>query len=283
MGATFDYTVIFMSDQFSTPLTSDPLSIAVRQRDKDVLKMVDEALSQNRGLLAYQPIVQAQRSDRSAYFEGLIRICDPTGRVIPAKDFIAEVEDTEVGRRIDCLALQLGLEALAEHPHLRLAINMSAKSIGYKPWNRVLHRALRKDSTIGERLILEITERTAIVMPELVQSFMSEQQSRGISFALDDFGAGYTAFRYLRDFYFDILKIDGEFIRGIHASPDDQVLVRALVAVAQHFDMLTVAEFVETEADARLLTDIGVDCLQGYYFGRPSTEPVFRLDSRKTA
>lgn len=272
-----------MKDQVTYPERSDPLTFAVKERDQNVLKMVDEALNKNRGLLAYQPIVQAQRTNRPAYFEGLIRVCDPTGRVIPAKDFIADVEDTEVGRRIDCLALQLGLEALAEHPNLRLAINMSAKSIGFRPWNRVLNRALRRDATLGERLILEITERTAIVMPEVVQSFMADLQQRGISFALDDFGAGYTAFRYLRDLYFDILKIDGEFIRGIHASPDNQVLVRALVGLAKHFDMLTVAEFVQSEADARILVEMGIDCLQGYYFGRPTTNPVWRKAAPKTA
>ena len=121
-------------------------------------------------------------------------------------------------------------------------------------------------------MILEITESSAMLMPDLVTVFMADMQARGICFALDDFGAGYTAFRYLKDFYFDIIKIDGQFVRGVSRDPDNQVLVQALVSIARHFDMVTVAESVETLEDARYLVDIGVDCLQGYFYGIPSTE-----------
>jgi predicted signal transduction protein with EAL and GGDEF domain len=74
----------------------------------------------------------------------------------------------------------------------------------------------------------------------------------GISFALDDFGAGYTAFRYFRDFFFDMIKIDGQFIRGIASNPDNQVLTQALASIGKHFDMFTVAESVETPGRCRL-------------------------------
>jgi EAL domain-containing protein (putative c-di-GMP-specific phosphodiesterase class I) len=133
---------------------------------------------------------------------------------------------------------------------------------------------------VAERLILEITESSAIIMPDLVSVFMTEMQARGICFALDDFGAGYTAFRYLKDFYFDILKIDGQFIRNIATNPDNQVLTQALVSIGRHFDMVTVAESVETSEDARWLVEIGVDCLQGYYFGAPSTELPAPVEGR---
>ncbi len=262
-----------MEDAKKQPAFSDLLSVAVAERDRDALTLVNDALDEDRVLLAFQPIVQSNRQDRSAFFEGLIRISDRTGRIIPARDFIHAVETHEIGRKIDCAALKLGLQVLTRQPTIRLAINMSARSIGYKKWTRILHRGLRRDPTIGDRLILEITERSAIVMPDIVQSFMSDLQEMGISFALDDFGAGYTAFRYLRDFYFDILKIDGQFVRGIHANPDNQVLVRALISIARHFDMVTVAEFVETEDDARILTEFGIDCMQGHYFGLATVRP----------
>jgi EAL domain-containing protein (putative c-di-GMP-specific phosphodiesterase class I) len=139
-----------------------------------------------------------------------------------------------------------------------------------------LERGLRADTSIAERLILEITESSAMVMPDLVTVFMADMQTRGICFALDDFGAGFTAFRYLTDFYFDIIKIDGQFIRGIRHEPDNQVLTQALVSIARHFDMFTVAESVESAEDAQYLVDIGVDCLQGYYFGIPSTEAPWK-------
>ncbi len=249
-----------------------PFDAATEARVQETIAMVCLALDERRAVLAYQPVVQARLPGRAAFFEGFMRILDRDGRIIPARDFIPAVEATEVGRRIDCLALDLGLKALAQEPGLRLSVNMSARSIGYAAWLATLERGLRLDPTVAERLILEITESSAIVMPDLVSVFMSEMQGRGICFALDDFGAGYTAFRYLKDFYFDILKIDGQFIRNIARDPDNQVLAQALVSIGRHFDMVTVAESVETAEDARWLVEIGVDCLQGYFFGVPSTE-----------
>ena len=257
---------------------SDPLTLAVDERDRNAPQLVAEALRENRVMLAFQPIVQTAAPDRPAFYEGLIRIMDRTGRIIPAQDFIDGVETSELGRKIDCKALQLGLITLQQEPTLRLSINMSARSIGYAPWKQVLTNGLKDDPTIAERLILEITERSAMVMPDIVQAFMSDLQAMGISFALDDFGAGYTAFRYLRDFYFDILKIDGTFIRGIHKTPDNQVLINALFSLVRHVEMFTVAEFVETEQDARFLAEAGIDCMQGYYFGVPTVRPHWVID-----
>ncbi|MBU2983585.1 EAL domain-containing protein [Lentibacter algarum] len=251
----------------------DPLSYAVAERDRAVIQMVEAALKSKQVLLAFQPIVQAQAPDRVAFYEGLLRVLDASGRVIPAKDFINEIEQTELGRIMDCIALEKGLRTLAQQPGLRLSINMSARSIGYKRWNRTLKTGLQRDPTVAERLILEITESSAMTVPELVVSFMSELQAKGVSFALDDFGAGFTSFRYFRDFYFDILKIDGQFIRGIAQNADNQVLTRAMLSIAQQFDMFTVAEFVEAPEDAAFLAGIGVDCLQGFYFAAPTIKP----------
>jgi EAL domain-containing protein (putative c-di-GMP-specific phosphodiesterase class I) len=258
-----------------------PLASAAEEQRRDTLKMVRAALDERRCLLAYQPVVQARMPKRAAFYEGLIRIMDHTGRVIPAADFMDAVETTETGRRIDCMSLEMGLATLAHEPSIRLSINMSARSIGYPDWLTTLERGLRNSPDIAERLILEITESSAMLMPDLVTIFMQDMQERGICFALDDFGAGYTAFRYLKEFYFDIVKIDGSFIRDIGQEPDNQVLVQALVSIARHFDMFTVAEAVETAEDARLLVDLGVDCLQGYYFGAPSTQAPWKISQLK--
>jgi EAL domain-containing protein (putative c-di-GMP-specific phosphodiesterase class I) len=260
-----------------------PLNFAVGERDRDTLAMVRDALHRRRAMLAFQPVVQAKHTDRPAFWEGLIRVQDATGRTIPARDFIGAIETTETGRIVDCLALELGLEALATEPSLRLSINMSARSIGYPKWMQVLNRGLATDPTVAERLILEITESSAMLMPDIVRVFMADLQLRGLSFALDDFGAGYTAFRYLRDFDFDVLKIDGQFVRGIARNPDNQVLCRALISISRHFEMFSVAEFVESEDDACWLADNGIDCMQGYYFGAPTLRPWWIQQGRQRA
>lgn len=257
----------------------NPLDYAVNARDRSVIDMVNQAVKHKQVMLAFQAVVPSRRQSQPAFYEGLIRVLDETGRIIPAREFIDSIEATETGRVVDCLALEKGINTLSEHPDLRLSINLSARSIGYGRWNRILKRGLAKDPTIAERLILEITESSAILVPELVVGFMTELQRKGISFAIDDFGAGFTSFRYLKDFFFDILKIDGQFIRGIARDPDNQILTTAMASVAEQFDMLTVAESVEQPDDADFLAALGIDCLQGYYFGAPTVNPPW-LDKR---
>lgn len=259
----------------------NPLDQAIARRDAGTLQMVRRAIEHRQVMLAFQPIVQARATDRTAFYEGLIRVLDETGRIIPAAEFIGAVEETEYGRLLDCIALEKGLSELARVPDLRLAINMSARSIGYRKWTRALHRGLQGDPTIGERLILEITEQSAMLVPELVVSFMADLQSRGIAFALDDFGAGYTALRHFKEFNFDILKIDGQFVSGVAQDPDNQVLIRAMVAIAEQFDMFTVAERVERADDAHCLAQLGVDCLQGYFFAAPTVKPSWREEPER--
>lgn len=263
-------------------LMGSPLSAAVSQRDRDTMKMVKQAIATKQVMLAYQPIMRARQPDTPAFYEGLLRVMDETGRVIPAREFIATAETSETGRELDCLALEIGLRTLADNPELRLSINMSARSIGYPRWKDVLNAGLANDPSVAERLILEITESSAILMPDLVSVFMNELQIKGISFALDDFGAGYTAFKYFKDFYFDMIKIDGSYIQGIASNPDNQVLTHALISVARHFDMFTVAEFVETQEDAEYLVSIGIDCMQGHLFGSATLSPSWST-SRKAS
>lgn len=263
------------------PGLESPLDAAVTQRDRGVLGKVRRAVEAGDVLLAFQPVVRADDAGAVAFYEGLVRIPDDDGRIIPARDFIQIVEMQELGRRIDCLALEMGLIALGQAPGLRLSINMSARSIGYPRWTHTLHAGLASDPRLAERLILEITETSAMVLPDLVSTFMHDLQARGIAFALDDFGGGQTSFRHLRDFSFDLVKIDGEFTGGIAGNADNQVLVQALVSIARQFDMFTVATAIESAHDAAFLSGIGVDCLQGYYFGAPTIRPPWLQPARK--
>ena len=247
----------------------DPFQAAMQSRDRDIPTLVRTALATNRAQLAFQPVVRADGSGAIAFYEGLIRLLDEGGRILPAARFMPHVEDTDMGREIDCAALRLGIAKLRQNPTLRLSINMSARSIADGKWRRTLYQALRATDSIGERLILEISEESAMAIPEVVIRFMAELQPKGVAFALDDFGAGMTAFRYLKDFFFDLVKIDRHFIREIQHSPDNQILAEALIMVAHQFEMFAVAEGVETAEEAELLADLGVDCLQGYLFGVP--------------
>ncbi|MHA6344484.1 EAL domain-containing protein [Roseivivax sp. CAU 1761] len=250
-----------------------PLARALAGRDRSLIARVEEAVRHRQVRMAFQPVLRAGAAPAPVYHEGLARVLDATGRIIPAGEFMAAIEDRETGRRLDCLALETCLAHLMRHPGLRLAVNLSARSIGYPAWRNLLDQGLRRDGSLGKRLILEITEASSMLVPELTLAFMRDGQRAGLAFALDNFGAGATRFRFLKRFPFDLVKIDGGYVQDLAGDPDNQVALRAFCAMAREFDMLTVAEQVERAEDAPLLTAIGLDCLQGFAFGAPTLRP----------
>ncbi|MEX0281626.1 MAG: EAL domain-containing protein [Arenibacterium sp.] len=260
---------------------SNPLHEAVEGRDAPVMSIVADAIKHREVVLAYQPIMQAKAPFDTAFYEGFVRVLDATGRIIPARQFMAEVEATELGRQLDCIALEQGLRVLQRNLSQRLSINMSARSIGYAEWSRVLDRFLRKDAALGERLMLEIDSDSAMHMPELVVDFMDRLQPMGIAFALDNFGRGATIMRHFRDFFFDAVKIDGQFVQNAAVDHDNAATIRSLVAIAREFEMLVIANNVERLEDAEFLAQNGVDCLQGQLFGAASVTPPW-LETKTT-
>ena len=255
--------------EYSEKPLGDPFQFAVASRDADVLKLVRAALANKNARLAFQPVVLARDPSKIAFYEGLIRVMDDAGRVIPAAHFMPVVEEHDLGRQIDAMTLELAFQMLRANTDSRLSINVSARSLGDSRWRRVLESGLAERGSLGDRLIFEISETSAMMLHEVVVSFMLDMQPRGVCFALDGFGAGVTAFRHLRDFMFDLVKIDKSFVHGISESPDNQVLVDALLAVAHKFEMFAVMDGVENAADAAFLQRLGADCLQGFHFGGP--------------
>ncbi len=255
-----------------------PLDAAIVARDKNIVDAVAAAVTHNNTMLAFQPVVQSNDPSNITFYEGYIRIMDSTGRVIPAREFMHKIEERELGRKLDCLALERGLDALLRNPGIRTSVNMSARSIGYSRWMEVFEKYLKRDQYIGERLVLEIAETSAMAAPDIMIDFMERMQEHGTAFALDNFGAGYTVIGNFRDFFFDAVKIDGKFIRGLHTNHDNQAVVRSLIGIAKQFDMFIVAESVESEEDAAFLIDAGVDCMQGFLYGAPTTSPPWEED-----
>ena len=258
------------------PALSSPLSAAISAQDRETLAMVASALKDRRMRLAFQPVVYASDPKLIGFFEGFIRLLNQRDQVIPARDFIGAVEQRQLGREIDCAALQLGLMAMQRNPEIRVSINMSARSVGYRPWMDILTRALADSPRLGANLILEINEQSALQVPDVLKPFMAEMRDRGIVFALDDFGAGTTALKLLEEMEFEIAKIDGSLVKNVDRSAEGKSAVRAAIAMAQELGMYIVAEAVETEGEANWLREAGVGCLQGYLFGPPSVTPDFR-------
>ncbi|MEO1639060.1 MAG: EAL domain-containing protein [Pseudomonadota bacterium] len=249
---------------------SDPIGYAMGRWDTDLLPVVADALTAGRTHFAFQPVVTADDPPRIAFYEGLIRLKNDAGHAIPAARFMPLVEDTVAGRALDCAALDMAFAQLRQSRDLRLSVNLSARSLGDGQWRRILEQGLLETGHLGERLIFEISESSAMLLHDSVIRFMHDMQPKGVGFALDGFGAGMTAFRHLNDFLFDLVKIDKSFIKRIHLNHHNQVLVSALVSVAKSFEMFAVADGVESEEEAAFLREAGVDCMQGYLFGTPS-------------
>jgi len=258
------------------PALVSPLDAAISAQERETLALVASALKERRMRLAFQPVVYATDPSIIGFFEGYIRLLNRRDLVIPAREFMGAVEQHELGRQIDCAALQMGLMALQRNPQIRVSVNMSARSVGYRPWATVLRKALREVPRLGYNLILEINEASALQVSDVLKPFMAEMREHGIVFALDDFGAGLTSLRLLRELRFEIAKIDGLLVREVDRLPDQQVLARAAISLAQEMGMYVVAEEVETEGEATWLRDAGVGCMQGYLFGAPTVTPDFR-------
>jgi len=249
-----------------------PGQLKIPQTD-DIMRTVASALAENRLLCAFQPVVTAARPDVISFYECLARIIDRNGDVIPAGRFVPAIEGSDLGRLIDRAVLRAALDVLATHSRVRLSINLSATGLCDRSWLEILQQADATTPGIGDFLIVEVTESAFIDMTPDVLAFLDELRQLGCSVALDDFGAGHTSIGHLTKFRFDFLKIDGSFIVGIAENADNQFLVKSMVSIARHFEMVCVAEMVDCDADIAMLRDLGVDCLQGYHVGMPVMDP----------
>jgi len=139
----------------------------------------------------------------------------------------------------------------------------------------VIERELRATGLDPGRVIFEITETAAIANIAKAREFSDELARLGCRFALDDFGAGFGSFYYLKHVHFDILKIDGEFVRDACSTRTDRLIIKAVVAIARGLGKQTVAEHVGDDATVALLRELGVDYGQGYFLGEP--QPLERF------
>lgn len=252
-----------------------------RQQNMVIAEEVQQALTEKRLVLAFQPIVSATDHTVSHY-ECLLRLKTRDGGIMAAAGFIPIIEELGLVRQVDRYALELAVDELANYPRLRLAVNVSGLTAADRSWLRLLVALVRSRSNIAERLTIEITETVALQDIDETAQFVAAVRNLGCKVALDDFGAGYTSFRNLKALSVDEVKIDGSFVRDVADNLDNQLFIRTLLGLANGFNLITVAECVETERDARLLASHGVDFLQGYYFGRPEIERPW-LNDQATA
>jgi len=208
-------------------------------------------------------------------FELLLRLPDDHGDLIPPGTFLYNAERFGLIEHIDRWVLRQAVGHLhASHSagtDLMLTVNVSARTMGDPTLGAYVADLLTERPIRRQRLVIEITETAAITNIDSARTLAGELQTLGCQIALDDFGAGFASFYYLKHLRFDYLKIDGEFIRKICSTPTDRLVVQAVVSIARGLNTRTIAEFVGDDATIDLLRTLGVDHGQGYHFGRPAS------------
>ena len=249
-----------------------------RKRQNITADDILAALNDRRISLAFQPIVDAKTRDLHHY-ECLLRLRTDEGEVVSAGSFIMAAERLGLVHMLDRRALELAADALRQYPDIHIALNVSAATVKDLSTADAYIAALKALGPDVQRVTLELTETVALEDPAMASRFSVETRTLGCEFAIDDFGSGYTTFRNLMAIEADTIKIDGTFIEGIAHTPHKETFVRMMVDLAQTFSVKTVAEMVDSRADADLLKRLGVDYLQGYMFGIPSAAPAWRRAS----
>ncbi|HRE60290.1 MAG TPA: EAL domain-containing protein [Micropepsaceae bacterium] len=253
-----------------------------RRRNAVIGDQILAALRDNRLQLAYQPIVDA-RTGQVADYEALLRLLKIDGSPLPASEFIHVAEELGLIRLIDQRVLELAADALSQHEGFRLAVNVSGASVGDRGWLEAFDAKIKCRPEIARRMTVEVTETAALHDIDDCVRFVQHVREAGCGVAIDDFGAGYTSFRNLQVLPLTQVKIDGSFIKELSRRADNQGFVRTLVGLARMFDLKTVAEWVGTAEDARLLGEMGVDYLQGIHFGLPDLVPPWNRDVKVRA
>jgi diguanylate cyclase (GGDEF)-like protein/PAS domain S-box-containing protein len=233
-----------------------------------------------RGLfvLVSQPIVDLKLAQTTQH-ELLLRMRGDHGEIVEPSAFLATAERFGLIGGVDRWVTQQAIRLIAAHAkqgkQLKLEVNLSGKTMGDHNFIAEVKRELSTSGIDPSLLIFEVTETAAVADVEQARRFARELTALGTRFALDDFGAGFASFYYLKHLPISYLKIDGEFVRELPHSQTDQLIVRALVDVCQGLGIKTVAEFVGDQPTMDMVAELGVDFAQGYFLGKPS--PVSEL------
>jgi diguanylate cyclase (GGDEF)-like protein len=237
--------------------------------------------------LEMQPIMSLRQPHESLNFEVLLRMREPDGRVVPAGPLIGAAEKSGCAGVIDRWVLSTTLDWIATHAE-RLSntrfvcMNLSGASLNDERFVQDTLEILASRKAVAHRLCIEITESVALHDLDNTRRFIEQVRTFGVKVALDDFGAGYTSFSYLKELPADVLKIDGNFVVNINAHPANVAIVEAIVNLAVNLGMRTIAEWAEDAATVRTLAEIGVDYVQGWAVARAQA-PEKLLEARSSA
>ena len=266
-----------------TPFSGDRNQGSSRRSEADRIR---QAVEEDQFLLYAQPVLDLATNTVSQY-ELLLRLPGVEGfEPLAPNSFLYVAERLGLIHAIDSWVVRKAITLIAVHQQagrrLTLNVNLSGQSIGDPKLAGLIEDALVEGEIDPACLVLELTETAAIANLQQARAFADRMQICGCRLALDNFGAGLASFYYLKNFPFDYLKIDGEFIRSLSDNAVNRLVVQAIVRIAQGMGKKTVATYVADPDAVCLLRDSGVDFAQGYLIGmpRPVAEVLPNIDAK---
>jgi len=251
------------------------VALASRKGEMKWATRITSALDEDRFALFRQEIVSLRGSSANKhYYEVLVRMQDPGGKLVSPGYFIPSAERFKLMPALDRWVISHTLEQLARDKHLRdatgiCAINLSGNTLGDEGLFAFILEQITRWNIDPKILCFEITETAVISDLENTRKLMDSLQYHGCHFALDDFGSGLSSFSYLKKLPVDYLKVDGNFVRNICKDPVDMAMVSSINYVGHIMGIRTIAEFVENLEIFRKLVEIGVDYAQGFGIEEP--------------
>jgi len=237
---------------------------------------IKEALSDgpSRFELFAQAIVPLQQESDKFGYEILIRMWDADNNFVPPDNFLPTAERYQLMTDIDCHVLWNFLEMVTKSPehieNLHVAhVNLAGSSLNHPDFQAKVKEAVAHFDFPWHKLELELTETSAVGNFNQAKHFIEWLKAHKIGLALDDFGTGMSSFEYLKSLPFDVIKIDGSFVKDMHSDPTDKAVIRYIQEIAMLKNQETIAEYVETEQDVEELRKIGITYGQGYHLGKP--------------
>lgn len=235
-----------------------------------------EALSMEMLSLHYQKVVRLKRGDKMELYEVLVRLQDKdkeNGLILPSA-FFTPAERFEMMTQIDRIVIKQAITALSNSGknHCYLSINLSEQTLKDEGFIEYLDTLVTNSDVDTRHIIFEISERIAVYSAEQITAVLDALTSMGFGLAIDDYGAGYASFQYLKHSPVHWLKLDSSLIEGLCHDPVDQITVKAIAQTATKLGMHTVAKFVPDEETLELLKKLGVTYAQGNYLQEPGPE-----------
>ncbi len=225
-------------------------------------------------LLYVQPIVYLATPKKASHFELLLRGKTDEGDVISPGKLIEAAEDFNLTPMLDKWVIRNLFKWIKKSgdtvpSKYRFSLNLSALSINDSDLSNYIINLAQREDINPRKINIEITERVAISNIKRCYDFMVALKKEGFTFSLDDFGTGYCSFKYIQTLPFDVIKIDGSFIKDIDTNEQNKIIAKAVTDIAKAYGRKTVAEYIENETIANIANQIGIDYGQGYYFSKP--------------